>query len=167
MVKVLVGIGSNIERWKNIRFAAAGLSRLFTALRFSSVYEAESVGFKGEPFLNLVASFHTGVELAELQQRLKELESATGRTGQESKCSGRTLDIDILTYGDWLGEFDGIVLPRPEILENAYVLQPLAELEPQTVHGLAGLTYAGLWEAFSGPRLLKKLESAESFLTAR
>ncbi len=162
MVEVLLGIGSNIERRRNIGLAVAALRQCFGGLRFSSVYEAVAIGFDGEPFYNLVVGLCTDLELPVLQNRLKDLEAASGRTGHEARWSGRTLDIDILTYGDCVGVCGGVVLPRPEILFNAYVLQPLAELEPDGVHPTCGMTYAGLWRDFTGPRQLVRLSEAES-----
>ncbi|MBK8970763.1 MAG: 2-amino-4-hydroxy-6-hydroxymethyldihydropteridine diphosphokinase [Hahellaceae bacterium] len=154
MTEVLVGIGSNIERHHNIQLAAHTLRQQFGAVDFSPVFEAEAVGFKGDPFFNLVARFECSVSLLALQRILKGIEAQSGRTGRESKWSGRTLDIDILTFGDAVGVMDGIVLPRPEILENAYVLLPLATLVPTLLHPQRKQTYQSLWQNFEGSRAL-------------
>lgn len=166
MTEVLVGIGSNIERHRNIALAASQLRQYFGEVRFSPVFEAEAIGFKGDPFFNLVAQFECDVSLIELQRILKAIEAQSGRTGQESKWSGRTLDIDILTFGNVVGVIEGIVLPRPEILENAYVLQPLAMLVPGHCHPEQGLTYQTLWDDFKGHRALTLTQEASVLLGA-
>lgn len=154
MALVRVGIGSSSERERNIRLALDALSSIYEGFRWSPVYEAESVGFDGEPFLNLVAEFETVQGPGELQACFKTLEAQSGRTGQECKWSGRTLDIDLLTWDDAQGLIDGIQLPRGEILEVAYVLQPLADLAPDDCHPQTGQTYAWHWQHFQGSRKL-------------
>jgi 2-amino-4-hydroxy-6-hydroxymethyldihydropteridine diphosphokinase len=84
------------------------------------------------------------LSLAELDQRLKAIESANGRYAPERKAL--PLDIDVLTYGDQVGDFAGLQLPRPEILRNAFVLWPLALLAPAVQHPQAGQSFAQLWE---------------------
>ena len=66
--------------------------------------------------------------------------------------SGRTLDIDILMYGNTVGEVDGVTLPREEILENAFVLQPLAELAPDLIHPQQQQTISTLWKNYDKQR---------------
>ena len=79
---------------------------------------------------------------------LKELEDKLGRDRQKARFSGRTMDIDILLFGSESGDSSGIELPRPEITENAFVLQPLAELLPDEVHSVTGKTYLELWQEY-------------------
>ena len=123
----------------------------FPDLRCSRVYESEAVGFVGDNFLNLVACVETGLSLAEVSLTLKALEDELGRDRDQPRFSGRTMDIDILTFGDLQGEFDGIVLPRDEILQHAFVLQPLADLLPQQKYPVSGIPYAQLWSEFAKP----------------
>ncbi len=158
MSKVLVGIGSNIHPELHLMQAFDALNQAFAKLRLSPVYRCKAVGFEGDDFLNLVASFNTDLGVGELQQKLKAIEASTGRTGQESKWSGRTLDIDILTYDQCVGEVDGVMLPRDEIVKHAYVLRPLADLEPDTLHPGMGVCYASLWQDFEGDRHLQPEE---------
>lgn len=152
MTAVFLGIGSNVEREINI---GAGLDALVQAhgeLQLSAVYESESVGFDGAPFLNLVAAVETGLDLGQLALDLRELEYSLGRPRDASRYSPRTLDIDILTYADLVGTRDGVELPRPEITENAYVLRPLAELAPDSVHPALQQRYGELWDAYDQSR---------------
>lgn len=154
MHRVYLGLGSNIDAPLHIGLALQALEGDFGPLDQSQVYESEAVGFAGDNFLNLVVGFDTELDLASLARRLKALEARHGRTPQAPRFSARTLDIDILTFGDWVGEFGGIRLPRPEILENAFVLRPLAELAGQRVHPQTGKSYASHWQAYDRPQQL-------------
>ncbi len=148
MAEVYVSIGSNIDREKNITAALNALAALFGELLVSSVYESESVGFSGEPFFNLAARFHTSLSVAELSSALRAIEHDNGRRRDEPRFSARTLDIDILTWGECCGVVDGIRLPREEIVQNAFVLLPMAELVPDKVHPETGKTYRELWQLY-------------------
>ena len=62
--------------------------------------------------------------------------------------SPRTLDLDILTWGDATGTLDGVELPRAEILKNAFVLRPLADIAPDELHPVCGESYRSLWQSY-------------------
>jgi 2-amino-4-hydroxy-6-hydroxymethyldihydropteridine diphosphokinase len=158
MAKVYVSIGSNIERDKHITAALDALADYFGDLLISSVYESEAVGFAGDHFFNLVAGFDTQLSVGELSALLQDVEHRNGRMRSEIRFSGRTLDIDILTYGDCHGVFDGITLPRAEILHNAFVLLPLAEIAPTFEHPLEHKTCARLWQAYERNQKLWKVD---------
>lgn len=144
MVTVYLSLGSNIDRAHNIRSGLQRLQEEFGELRLSPVYESEAVGFDGSPFFNLVASIETDLPVAALAARLREIERAHGRVRGEKKFASRTLDIDILTYGDARGDVDGVQLPRDEILKHAFVLRPLADLAPQARHPVLNRRYLDL-----------------------
>ena len=91
----------------------------------------------------MVVSGTSRLPLSELDRRLKFIEADNGRYAPERK--GLTLDIDILQFDDLVGDFNGLILPRAEILCNAFVLWPLALLAPDRRHPVAGATYAELW----------------------
>ena len=148
MNTVYVSIGSNIDRERHITQALDALAEQFGELGLSSIYESEAVGFDGDAFYNLVARFDTALSVGELSQALRTIEAANGRSRAGAKFSSRTLDIDILTCGEQTGEIDGIKLPRAEILQNAFVLLPLAELAPDLSHPVNGQTYGALWAAY-------------------
>jgi 2-amino-4-hydroxy-6-hydroxymethyldihydropteridine diphosphokinase len=152
MTVVFLGIGSNIDREKNLRAGVAALRTLFGEISVSPVFESESVGFAGSPFYNLVAKVETSFTVGDLQQQLRAIEYSHGRMPDQRKYSPRTLDIDILTFGESVGNVDGVVLPRAEILENAFVLWPLAVLAPESVHPVEMKRYAELWEAYDKSR---------------
>ncbi|MCK9504029.1 MAG: 2-amino-4-hydroxy-6-hydroxymethyldihydropteridine diphosphokinase [Porticoccaceae bacterium] len=148
MAQVFVGIGSNIERTTHIAACLDALAQHFDHLVLSSVYESEAIGFSGDNFYNLVAGFDSNLAIGELSRLLRSIESDNGRTRRESKFSGRSLDIDILIYDRIVGVVDNVQLPRQEILENAFVLQPLAELVPGLVHPLTGISYGEHWQNY-------------------
>lgn len=147
MTEVFVSIGSNIEREKNIRSGVAALRERFGELRLSTVYESEAVGFQGDPFYNLVASFETDATPEDVVAALRAIEDRHGRVRTGPRFSSRTLDIDLLLYGDAVFDVP-VVIPRKEITRNAFVLLPLAELAPDVLHPVTGSSYAALWEAF-------------------
>lgn len=147
MARVYISIGSNIERHQHVLAALDALHGWFGDLMLSPVYESEAVGFDGEPFLNLVVAVETSLSVGELSVRFKQLEADNGRRRDVPKFSGRTLDLDILTYDDVVGKVDGVELPRGEILKNAFVLKPLADLAPHDRHPVSGETYEQLWQS--------------------
>lgn len=145
---IFLGLGSNIEPRRHL---VAGLDMLSAALgdlSLSPVYESNAVGFVGDPFLNLVAGVPSDISLGDLLGVIKRIEDANGRDRNGPKFGPRTLDIDILTYGDLVGEQQGVWLPRDEISEQAYVLRPIAELAASRLLPGTDRTYAELWEAF-------------------
>ncbi len=152
MARVFVGIGSNVEREKNIRAAVDVLARRYAPLALSAVYECAPVGFEGENFYNLVAGFDAAEPVEELLETLRAIENRHGRVRGGERFGPRTLDLDLLLYGDLVRHDARIELPRPEILKYAFVLRPLAELAPQARHPETGETYRELWEKFR-PRL--------------
>ncbi|MFT4613919.1 MAG: 2-amino-4-hydroxy-6-hydroxymethyldihydropteridine diphosphokinase [Bacteroidia bacterium] len=159
MTRVLLGIGSNIERERHITAGLDAIAGLFGELCHSSVYDSPAIGFVGQPFLNLVVAVDSDLSLARLSSRLRHIEFEHGRPQNATRFSPRHLDIDILSYGDAVGDFDGIVLPRQEILENAFVLCPLAELAPDDCHPADGRYYRDLWQAFDEPtQTLKRVD---------
>jgi 2-amino-4-hydroxy-6-hydroxymethyldihydropteridine diphosphokinase len=152
MPRVYLSLGSNIDREKNIRAALAELEARYGDLLVSTVYESEAVGFEGDNFYNLVVGLDTDKSVGELAAELRAIEEAHGRARQAPRFSSRTLDIDILTYGNACGEIDGVRLPRGEILKNAFVLRPLADIAPNDRHPETVRPFAEHWEAYDHSR---------------
>lgn len=148
MTPIYLSLGSNVERHRHIVAALDALADLLGALAISSVYESKSIGFDGSNFFNLVVGAQTSLSLAELSETLKRIEDNNGRKRSGPKFSPRTLDIDILTYGNFVGVDSGIELPRAEITKNAFVLLPLAEIAPQVLHPHLRKSYCDLWRAY-------------------
>ncbi|SOB76804.1 2-amino-4-hydroxy-6-hydroxymethyldihydropteridinediphosphokinase [Marinobacter sp. LV10R510-11A] len=148
-VPVYISIGTNIDRERYVRAALDALAGWFGELGISPVYESEAVGFDGSPFLNLVVGVKTSLSVGELSRQFKQLEAENGRRPEAPKFSARTLDLDILTYGEAVGRMDGVELPRSEILNNAFVLRPLADLVPTVKHPVCRKSYLELWQNYN------------------
>lgn len=152
MPRVYLGVGSNIDREKNIRGALLALEERYGDILISPVYESDAVGFEGDPFYNLVVAIDTDKTVGELAAELRAIEEAWGRDRRSPKFSSRTLDIDILTWDNACGEVEGVNLPRDEILKYAFVLKPLADLAGNDRHPETIRPYAEHWEAFDHSR---------------
>lgn len=146
MVMVYVSIGSNIDRERNIRSAVKSLQQHFEPIVLSSVYETQAQGFAGEPFYNLVAGFESPLNADQISNRLHEIENQHGRRRGGQKFSSRTLDLDLLLYGDATMEEKNI--PRDEITRYAFVLMPLAEIAPDLIHPRYKKPLIVLWRQF-------------------
>ncbi|VVM53349.1 hypothetical protein PS645_00873 [Pseudomonas fluorescens] len=143
LTQVYLGLGSNIEREIHLQAGLEALAGFLVDIRCSAVFESQPVGIKSGPFINFVVSAYTDLPLVELDRRLKFIEADNGRYAPDRK--GLPLDIDVLLFGDLVGNFDGLVLPRAEILKNAFVLWPLSLIAPDRVHPGVGKTFAMLW----------------------
>ena len=148
MALIYLSLGSNVEAQRNIEAAMDALADTFGELIVSSVYESEAVGFEGDSFYNLVVGIHSAHSIGELSKILKAVEDVQGRDRTAPKFGARSLDIDILTVDDRVGVIDGVSIPRDEILKNAFVLQPLAEIAATAVHPQLGTSYLQLWQDF-------------------
>jgi 2-amino-4-hydroxy-6-hydroxymethyldihydropteridine diphosphokinase len=148
MARVYISIGSNIEAEKNVRFAIDALKKQYGDITLSSVYESEAVGFDGDNFLNLVAGLDTKDDVFTVATTLREIEDRHGRDRSGPRFSARTVDLDLLLYDDMIIHQDKLDIPRHEIIKNAFVLWPLAEIAPQQVHPENKQTMAELWDAF-------------------
>jgi len=143
-----LSLGSNIRPYHNLVAALDAISAQFAPITTSSVYESTSVGFSGDNFLNLVLGLSSENKLRDISCYLKSLEDNLKRDRTASRFSSRTLDVDILVMDDRVIKEDGIELPRSEILTNAFVLWPLAEIAPDSIHPITGKTYSRHWREF-------------------
>lgn len=148
MVDVYVSAGSNIEPERNLARALELLNAQYAPLRVSPAYRNRAVGFEGEDFINLVVGFTTSDPIARVREQLQAIEAQCGRPADAPKWAARTMDLDILLYGDQVSDEPGLRLPRPDLLKRAYMLGPLAELAPEVRHPTEGLTIGELWERF-------------------
>jgi len=141
MKRVYVGIGSNLgDREVNIRQAVDQLAELpqTRLVRLSSLYDSDPVGGPEQPpFLNAVAMLETDLSPRQLLWNLNLIESRLGRVRAE-RWGPRTIDLDILFYGNLVVDEPDLTLPHPEIENRAFVLIPLNELDPFLPHPRTG-----------------------------
>jgi 2-amino-4-hydroxy-6-hydroxymethyldihydropteridine diphosphokinase len=146
--RVYVAAGSNVEPRANLARAVGLLRAAFPGLVASRAYANTAVGFAGEDFVNLVVGFDTDAALADVLAVLHAAETACGRPREAPKWAPRSMDLDVLLYGDAVGDFPGATLPRPDLVKRAYMLGPLAELAPDLPHPTLGTTIGELWRRF-------------------
>jgi len=146
MATVYLGLGSNIDPEKNLRFAIGELRRHFGELRLSNVYRNRPVGFQGADFLNLVVGLESDESPAEIHGTIDAIHDRVGRTRGGEKFASRPLDIDLLLYDDLVADGPPVRLPRPDVLEYSFVLLPMTELAPDYVHPETGHTLAEHWQ---------------------
>jgi 2-amino-4-hydroxy-6-hydroxymethyldihydropteridine diphosphokinase len=148
VVDAYVAAGSNVRPRENLRRALAALAADFPSLTVSRAWSNAAVGFAGDDFINLVVKFPSDLPVAALLERLKAIERAQGRESGAPKWGPRTLDLDLLLYGDLAGRHAGATLPHPDIATRAWVLGPLAELAPGLAHPACGMTIGEMWRRF-------------------
>ncbi len=156
MITGYISIGSNIDKEKHIPSSIRALQQAFGELRLSSLYETEAVGFEGDNFYNLIAGFNSELNAKQVAKILRQIELDHGRTRDSQKFSSRTLDLDLVLYGDQIIRDGRLQIPRDEIEHYAFVLEPLAEIAGNERHPVSGKTYQQLWEAFDKKDLQQK-----------
>jgi len=131
MPAVYLGIGSNLgDRLRNLELAR----NAFDVRKRSSIYETEPVGFLEQPwFLNMTIEIQSVETPQQLLQFCQNIEAKMGRTRLILK-GPRTIDIDILFYGDLIIQQPDLIIPHPEIPNRRFVLEPLNEIAPDLVH---------------------------------
>jgi 2-amino-4-hydroxy-6-hydroxymethyldihydropteridine diphosphokinase len=142
---VYVAAGSNVAPVENLRRALDVLDRYFAPITVSRAYANAAVGFEGDDFVNLVVGFRTGLSVHEVIERLHEAETACGRERLAPKWAPRSMDLDILLFGDLVCTEPGLTLPRPDLLKRPYMLGPAAEIAPEIVHPIERRTLGELW----------------------
>ncbi len=143
-----ISIGSNIDKEIHIPSSLNALRKLFGDLVISSIYETEPVGFAGEKFHNLVVEFESDLSAKEVARLLRQIELDHGRTRESQKFSARTLDLDLILYGNQVINDGRLQIPRDEIERYAFVLEPLAEIATERLHPVTGKSYGELWQNF-------------------
>ena len=159
-MRAFVGLGSNLgERETLVQQALGDLARLpeTTRVRASSLYETEPVGEIEQPnFLNAVAMLDTGLAARQLLWNLRRIEVRLGRV-RSRPWGPRTMDLDLLLFGDLVVDEPDLKLPHPELARRAFVLVPLVELDPGVVHPVTGQTALQLLSRLEGTPPLQKV----------
>ena len=135
MPRAFIGIGSNIAPEKNIREALRRLAQSARIVSISTFYQEPAIGRPDErDFYNGVVAIDTDLPAAELKWNvLRTIEAALGRLRTADKYASRTIDLDLLLYGDFMLTSDELTLPDPDILKRAFVAIPLFEIAPELV----------------------------------
>ncbi len=154
MTRAWLSLGSNLEPEKNLRAALAELRAKFGEIIVSPVYRFAAVGFEGPEFLNLAVGIDTELDPLALNDWLHALEDRHSRRRDAPRFSSRTLDVDIVFYGDLVMNGPGhLELPRSD-LRHTFVLKPLVDIAPQAVHPVLGKTLAQLWDEHAARDML-------------
>lgn len=157
-----LSLGSNQSPERYLAAALRELRERFGELTVSPVYRTRSVGFDGPDFLNLAVGLDSDLDAVALDAWLHALEDRHDRRRDGPRFSSRTLDVDLVLFGDTVLDGPGhLRLPRPDLVEHAFVLKPMADIAPDLIHPLRGATLARLWTDFSGPRDLEPVPAPD------
>ena len=151
-----IALGSNLnsefgDREANLEEAVQRIGGLGEVRAVSSFYDTEPVGFLEQPrFLNGALVLETELEPVELMRELLGVERAMGREREGAIAKGpRVIDLDLLLYGDVVMSTEELTLPHPEMQARRFVLEPLAEIAPEWIHPVLGVTVGTMLKRLS------------------
>jgi 2-amino-4-hydroxy-6-hydroxymethyldihydropteridine diphosphokinase len=155
---VYLSLGSNVgDRAANMQAAIARLSSLGEVVAVSSFYETEPVGFAAQPwFLNCAVKLDTEKTPKQLLAGILDLEQEMGRRRMQTN-GPRTIDIDILLYGDSIIKTKGLIIPHPAMHERRFVLEPMAEIAPDVLHPVFKRSIRELRDALPEGQVVRKI----------
>jgi 2-amino-4-hydroxy-6-hydroxymethyldihydropteridine diphosphokinase len=154
---VYLSLGSNLgDRAANLNAAINRLRSLGEVLQVSSLYETEPVEFTAQPwFLNCAVELDTENTAQQLIESILEVERQMGRTRTQKK-GPRSIDIDILLFGNSTVDTKGLSIPHPGLQERRFVLEPLAEIAPGVRHPALKKTIQELSDALPPGQVVRK-----------
>ncbi len=163
---VYLSLGSNLgDREQNLRVALERLKDVGDLTAVSSFYETEPVGFAAQPwFLNCAVALATDLMPRQLLGRLQTIEHDLGRRRLQSK-GPRTLDLDILLFGNSIIDTAGLTVPHPALHERRFVLEPLVEIAPDARHPVFKRTIRELRDALAPGQAVKKVQPSGDRVT--
>ncbi|PFG45293.1 2-amino-4-hydroxy-6-hydroxymethyldihydropteridine diphosphokinase [Vibrio sp. ES.051] len=154
MITTYIGVGTNVERELHALAAYQELQQLGENLLVSPIYECQPIGFSSQNFYNFVIAMHTTLSLEELSHQLREIEFKWGREKNAQKYQDRTLDLDIVLFGEHISKKKP-ELPRHDIYKYPFVTKPLYDLKPHLVIPGDGRTVADIWHTMQPVDSLK------------
>lgn len=148
---VAIALGSNLgDRHAHLAFALTRLSGIVSGLRFSSIHETDPVGVGDQPrFLNAALVGDTRLQPHAVLDALLAIEQEDGRTRPFDRAP-RTLDLDLILYGDRIIDEPHLQVPHPRFRERLFVLAPLAEIAAEWIDPVTGLTVGELARRLEG-----------------
>lgn len=147
MTVAAISLGSNFEAKKNLKIAIEELQKKFSDIKISNSYKTKPVGLVAQDFINLVVLVNTQVSIEDFFTICKDIEKLV----PPHKSTGayrRSLDLDILIFGDFCDSYQNHKLPRPDLLKHNFALRPLAEIYPEGILPTKGKSFAQLWVEF-------------------
>ena len=143
-------LGSNIDPEQHIEFAVRKFQQEFNDIETSKLYQSTAVGFQGNDFLNLALAVKTNRPLQDLLEYADNLEQAAGRVRvSRGSFDSRTLDVDLLMYGDLKGKHCGKRWPAQDIEKEAHVLKPMVDIAATVRHPVSGRRFQSIWREYN------------------
>lgn len=155
---VYLSLGSNVgDREAQLREAEGRLGTLGRVIAISSFYETEPVEFIAQPwFLNCAVELESSLTPQQLMAAILGIEEEMGRRRVQNK-GPRSIDIDVLLFGDAVVESSEVTIPHPAMHERRFVLEPLAEIAPEAFHPLLKKTIRELLDQLPPGQSVRKL----------
>lgn len=138
MEEVFLSFGTNMgDKAANLKAAISLVSsEIGLITKQSSIYQSESWGFEGETFENMICKLYTELLPLDLISKVLGIEETIGRVRGENidGYSNRLIDIDIISYGNWIVKSADLIIPHPAMHKRNFVLEPLVEIDPNWLH---------------------------------
>jgi dihydroneopterin aldolase/2-amino-4-hydroxy-6-hydroxymethyldihydropteridine diphosphokinase len=155
MARVFIGVGSNVDPEQNVERAIERLGRAVRVVGISTFYRTPPVGRAGAPdFVNGMIEAETDIEPADLKRTvLRPIEAELGRRRIADKYADRTIDLDLVLYGDLVVSTADLVLPDPDLSSRAFLAVPLFELAPDLQIPGSGISVRSLTQTLPALQL--------------